>query len=119
MTSFKPVGRDEYFGGEHMDYHYEALNDQRFQKLSQALIVAQNPNTQCLPVGQPDGGRDAYLFHTESDQNKLVVFQVKFSRDPSSKSRSRFCTLQDPIACATEVEHFHDRLTECALLYVK
>ena len=69
-----------------MDYHYEALNDQRFQKLSQALIVAQNPNTQCLPVGQPDGGRDAYLFHTESDQNKLVVFQVKFSRDPSSKT---------------------------------
>ena len=69
-----------------MDYHYEALNDQRFQKLAQALIVAQNPNTQCLPVGQPDGGRDAYLFHTESDQDKLVVFQVKFSRDPSSKT---------------------------------
>ena len=44
-----------------MDYHYEALNDQSFQKLAQALIVAQHPNTQCLPVGQPDGGRDAYF----------------------------------------------------------
>ena len=58
-----------------MDYHYETLNGQSFQKLCQALIVAQNPNTQCLPVGQPDGGRDAFFFHAEPDQAKFAVFQ--------------------------------------------
>ena len=69
-----------------MDYHYETLDDQKFQKLAQALIVAQHPNTQCLPVGQPDGGRDAYFFHPEPNQDKFVVFQVKFSRDPQNKT---------------------------------
>ena len=68
-----------------MDYRYEALNDHRFQKLVQALIVAQHPNTQCLPINQPDGGRDAY-YYTEPSQNKFVVFQVKFSRHPQSKT---------------------------------
>ena len=69
-----------------MGYHYEVLNDQTFQKLSQSLIVAQNPNTQCLPVGQPDGGRDAYFPHAAPNQEKFVVFQVKFSRNPQSKT---------------------------------
>ena len=68
-----------------MDYHYETLDDQRFQKFCQALIVAQYPNTQCFPVGQPDGGRDAVSFHPEPDQDEFIVFQVKFSRDPNSK----------------------------------
>ena len=69
-----------------MDYHYEALDDQRFQKLSQALIVDRHPDTQCLPVGQPDGGRDAYLGHGETNHDRFVVFQVKFSRAPESKT---------------------------------
>ena len=69
-----------------MDYHYESLDEHRFQKLSQALIVAENPGTQCLPVAQPDGGRDAYLFHHEPDQDGFIVFQVKFSRNPSGKT---------------------------------
>ena len=69
-----------------MDYHYEALNHQRFQKLAQALIVAQYPNTQCLPVGQPDGGRDAYSSSAEPNQDKFFVFQVKFSLCPQNKT---------------------------------
>ena len=63
-----------------MDYNLEALGDERFQKLCQALLVATFPNVQCLPVGQPDGGRDAF---TRLDGN--VIFQVKYSRNPSSK----------------------------------
>ena len=69
-----------------MDYHYEVLDHQRFQKLSQALIVAQYPNAQCLPVGQPDGGRDAQFIPTGATQTEFIVFQVKFSQDPESKT---------------------------------
>lgn len=77
-----------------MDYHYESLDEHRFQKLSQALIVAENPGTQCLPVAQPDGGRDAFLFHPEPDRDKFVVFQIKFSRDPNNKTeRDVICDL--------------------------
>ena len=65
-----------------MDYNYEALDDKRFQKLCQALIVAQFPDTQCLPVGEPDGGRDAILLHANRSNKESVVFQVKFSRIP-------------------------------------
>ena len=69
-----------------MEYHYETLDDKRFQKLCQALIVAQYPNTQCFPVGQPDGGRDAISFHPESNQGEFIVFQVKFSLHPNNKT---------------------------------
>lgn len=68
-----------------MDYHYEALDEKKFQKLCQALIVAQYPNAQCLPVGQPDGGRDAIVGHIDSDQSGFTVFQVKFSNYPGQK----------------------------------
>ena len=33
-------------------YHYEMLGDERFQEFCQALISANFPNAQCLPVGQ-------------------------------------------------------------------
>ena len=69
-----------------MDYRYESLNDQSFQKLCQALIVAEHPDTLCLPVAQPDGGRDAYLAHGEPDSAGLVIFQIKFSRDFATKT---------------------------------
>ena len=69
-----------------MDYGYETLDEHSFQKLAQALILAQHPRTQCLPVAQPDGGRDAILFHTEFDRGRFVVFQVKFARQPGIKS---------------------------------
>ena len=68
-----------------MRYNYEALNDHSFQQFAQALILVDHPSTQCLPVGQPDGGRDAFLFHVEPDQKGFVVFQVKYSRNPHSK----------------------------------
>ena len=69
-----------------MDYRYEALDEHGFQKLAQALILTVHPRTQCLPVAQPDGGRDAVLFHFDGTNLGFVVFQVKYSRDPGSKS---------------------------------
>ena len=81
-----------------MDYNYEALDEKRFQKFSQALIVAQYPNTQCLPVGQADGGRDAFFFPDEPNHDGFVVFQVKFSRDPNGK------TERDPIKALIKSE---------------
>ncbi len=69
-----------------MEFHYEMLDEKKFQKLSQALIVAQYPNAQCLPVGQPDGGRDAFEVHADSNGGGFTVFQVKFSKNPFSKT---------------------------------
>lgn len=46
-----------------MDFAYEVLGDEKFQKLCQAVLVDIFPNVQCLPVGQPDGGRDAFTRH--------------------------------------------------------
>ena len=75
-------------------YHYEALTHETFQKLAQALITHLHPDAQCLPIGQPDGGRDA-LVRAESDAAS-VVFQVKYSRAPQLKDERRF--IQDLIA---------------------
>ena len=83
-----------------MDYNYEALDEKRFQKLCQALIAAEYPNTQCFPVGQPDGGRDAISPHIEPDSDGFIVFQVKFSTAPQSK------TERDQITSVVESE-FH------------
>ena len=68
-----------------MSYLFESLGDERFQQLAQALLVARFPDVQCLPVGQPDGGRDAFLRLRNAKKNGLVVFQVKYSRDPSTR----------------------------------
>jgi len=64
-----------------MDYNLEALGDERFQKLCQALLTTSFPNVQCLPVGQPDGGRDAFA----RQPGGFIVFQVKYSRNPANK----------------------------------
>ena len=72
-----------------MQYHYEALNEQTFQKFAQALILVEHPRTQCMPVGQPDGGRDAIFFQPEPDKSGFVVFQVKYSRAPKSKAERK------------------------------
>ena len=72
-----------------MTYNYEALNDQTFQKLAQALIVTVHPETICLPVRQPDGGRDAFFYHAALDRKQFVVFQVKFSTNPERQRRAR------------------------------
>jgi len=81
-----------------MSYYYSALGPERFQEFCQALLVACFPNVQCMPVGQPDGGRDAFamLRHnliTSSSSNERneerIVFQVKFSRAPSEDREER------------------------------
>ncbi|MGW0287681.1 hypothetical protein ACWDXT_31820 [Streptomyces sp. NPDC003236] len=64
-----------------MTYHYEQLDPERFQHFAQALISREFPGTQCFPVGQRDGGRDAVQYlNTRSDSYRL--FQVKFVRNP-------------------------------------
>jgi hypothetical protein len=47
--------------------------------LCQSLLTRQFPDVQCLPIGMPDGGRDAL----SSSNKQIIVFQVKFARDPS------------------------------------
>ncbi|MEU1381761.1 NACHT domain-containing protein [Streptomyces albidoflavus] len=64
-----------------MTYYYEQLDPERFQHLCQALIVREFPGTQCFPVGQRDGGRDAVQVLTETP-GRSRVFQVKFVRNP-------------------------------------
>ncbi|CDP51570.1 hypothetical protein [Devosia sp. DBB001] len=67
----------------------EQLGDERFQKLCQALILAKHPDTACLPVNQPDGGRDAFRRSRTGNQT-LVVYQVKYSPTPSAKEEREF-----------------------------
>ncbi|MEJ5979187.1 hypothetical protein WG901_21215 [Novosphingobium sp. PS1R-30] len=77
-------------------YHYEVLDDERFQQFCQGLIVASFPNAQCMPVGQPDGGRDAFLFEHLTRQFEgrnadpdVIVYQVKFIRNPNDSRSER------------------------------
>jgi hypothetical protein len=75
-------------------YHYEALGDERFQEFCQALVAASFPTAQLLPVGQPDGGRDAFVLShpnretAKSADQELIVFQVKYVKN-SADSRSQ------------------------------
>ena len=69
-----------------MTYYYEALNDISFQKLAQSLIVSVHPETICLPVRQPDGGRDAIFYHAALERKNFIVFQIKFSTKPKDTS---------------------------------
>ena len=69
-----------------MTYYYEALNDISFQKFAQSLVVSMHPETICLPVRQPDGGRDAFFYHAALDRKNFVVFQIKFSKTPNDKT---------------------------------
>lgn len=89
-----------------MDYHFEALGDERFQKLCQALLVAQFPKVICYPVGMPDGGRDAAL--AGASGKKVVVFQVKFVRDPSTRE-SRDAVVEAIRTEAEKVQRLKDR----------
>lgn len=66
-----------------MDYHFETLGDDKFQKLCQALLAEMMPKVQCLPLNQADGGRDAFSRRLEP-KDTFIVFQVKYSRNPSS-----------------------------------
>lgn len=69
-----------------MTYIYENLGDERFQQLCQAVLTTEQSNLQCLPVGQPDGGRDALIrrFSLGTRQD-ATIFQVKYSKNPGLK----------------------------------
>jgi hypothetical protein len=56
--------------------NFEDLGPEPFQRFCQALLVRDHPTLQCLPVAQPDGGRDAFT--------AVAIFQVKFARNPSA-----------------------------------
>lgn len=68
-----------------MTYFLENLNPERFQLLCQAIVVAENSLVQCLPVGMPDGGRDAFSI-TKRSSPGFIVYQVKFVRNPGKIS---------------------------------
>lgn len=68
-----------------MDYPLENLGPERFQQLVQALLVAEFPGVTSYPVAQPDGGRDATRpIQSDGNSEKVAVFQVKYSRNPST-----------------------------------
>ena len=69
-----------------MAYNFEELGDERFQHLCQAVLARCFPEIQCLPVGQPDGGRDAFVRRlTRTRIADSLIFQVKFVRDSNSR----------------------------------
>jgi len=72
-----------------MDHPLENLGPERFQMVCQALLVAEFPNVVCYPVGQPDGGRDAQQQIFDGPEGQFAVFQVKFSRSPSTGEDAR------------------------------
>ncbi len=63
-----------------MGYAYENSDPERFQHLCQSLLLSDFPDLQCLPVGQPDGGRDAIALQTKN------IVQVKFRRSDEEES---------------------------------
>jgi len=65
-----------------MDYLLENLDPERFQEICHALLTKAFPKTQCFPVGQRDGGRDAVTFLGGEESNDFIVYQVKFVRNP-------------------------------------
>ena len=67
-----------------MDYQLENLGPEIFQEFCQALLLCEFPNLQCLPVAQPDGGRDAFHRAITEVPDDFSVFQVKFVRNPAS-----------------------------------
>jgi len=64
-----------------MPYRYEDLDEKRFQKLCQSLLIESFPTLHCLPVSQPDGGRDA-VDRKPGKPAERLIFQVKWTPDP-------------------------------------
>ncbi|RYJ43277.1 NACHT domain-containing protein [Flavobacterium beibuense] len=67
-----------------MDYFFENLGDERFQELCNTIITKEFIDVQSLPVGQPDGGRDALSYYMNSSKKSFNVYQVKFVRNPNN-----------------------------------
>jgi hypothetical protein len=64
-----------------MDYPFENLNPEKFQLFCQSILAKEYPGVQCMPVAQPDGGRDAFRVLSMQSRD-FVVFQVKYVRQP-------------------------------------
>lgn len=75
-----------------MDYPLENLDPERFQELCQALLLQEYRGLQCFPVGQPDGGRDAWSHRLLKGKARPALFQIKFSRraDLTEDAHRRF-----------------------------
>ncbi len=66
-----------------MQHDFEQLDARLFQQFCQALLVLEHPDLVCLPVGMPDGGRDALIERPKDKSDAgLLVFQVKFVERP-------------------------------------
>lgn len=78
-----------------MDHNLDNLDPERFQQLIQALLTKEYPGVVCLPVAQPDGGRDAFRYFSEGNQPHSVVYQIKFSRNPLSGREAREWVLEN------------------------
>jgi len=65
-----------------MDYPFENLNPEKFQEFAQALLMKEFPDLQCLPVAQPDGGRDILTYEYGASSQNFAVYQVKYVRRP-------------------------------------
>jgi len=72
-----------------MDHNLENLGPERFQQLCQALLTKEYPGIVCFPVAPPDGGRDALRYTGDGQATRMIVFQVKFSRNPLSADERR------------------------------
>lgn len=68
-----------------MDYNLENLGPEKFQEICHSLLAKGFPKTQCFPVGQRDGGRDAISYLMGDEQPGFIVYQVKFVRNPRSE----------------------------------
>lgn len=98
-------------------YDYEQLSHESFQKLSQSLLIQEFPGLQCLPVGQPDGGRDAVFrfFDSESETDGFILFQVKFARNELKPSEARSWLLK---TLKEELPKVHTQITKGAKHYI-
>ncbi len=68
-----------------MDYLLEQLGPDRFQQVCQALLAKAFPKTQCFPLGQRDGGRDATTLFPYGDAEDFIVYQMKFVQNPQTE----------------------------------
>jgi len=71
-----------------MNYPFENLGPEKFQLFCQSLLAREHPNLQCLPVAQPDGGRDAVQWQPPLSPRGFIVFQVKYVRAPLAERES-------------------------------
>jgi hypothetical protein len=79
-----------------VQHDFEQLDARSFQQFCQALLVLEHPDLVCLPVGMPDGGRDAFVErHKDKNDGGILVFQVKFVEHPGF--------IEDPRAWVREI----------------